>query len=822
MSSQSLKILINIIHRNPKEKSPTVLWQLFEYYTCYKRNLMPWNLMSIIKRQYMIDNKIPCKDHGIDGISDDFKISLQSKFRNNTSITYTELSTFFTMSKGLLNCDQLFLDILDTSNPCQWIANLPITVTRYNKDHFLIECEQLYENNKQIILNESKEEKVELKLRSYQKEAIKVILNRIFKERETHIEITCAGGKSLIIERCINFLPKITKLNLNILILIPTILLYGKMIEILVDYNPLVFGGKFKNKEETKSNIYICVYNSINKVKDIKFDVIFIDEGHHLETKCDRETYIKTIQNIECKHKVFLTATCKPNTQIDYKYTVSQGIKDGFINDYDIIIPRIKNLIDIRNNDKNNKKLELNYIYKSLVNLIDKRQDIKFILAFCKTINESKTFSKVLNDHNISCCHLDGTFDVSIKTNILDKFEKGIFRVITSVYALSEGIDLPFVDCCLFVSPRSSYINIRQCIGRTLRIMPNKGLSHVILPHYHEEKQLEKFIKNMTKMDERLFENKQLNILSKARIVIENTEINENFTSDDCIEIYYEVYKTIETFSLTTFNKRYHSLKECMIKLGKPPSHHSKNKELAYHGRWCNQLRLQKNRKSHLMTDEKIKLLEQLPGWFWKVQSIEETWNDGYNRLLLWQNVNKVSQIPRTKCNMENRKLKEIKDGKEKEIFKNKIQFEEKTGQWAGAQRVVGCEIGIENNDSDEKIKEKIKLFKEKIKSELRKNKRAILSFEQIKLLMKIPGWYWKEDKWKINYKELEKYIKEYKIENPNKKISMPVTRTPIGKWCGVQRSIIRAMKNGKHYDKCQNLTDIQIKLLEKIEGWYW
>lgn len=50
----------------------------------------------------------------------------------------------------------------------------------------------------------------------------------------------------------------------------------------------------------------------------------------------------------------------------------------------------------------------------------------------------------------------------------------------------------------------------------------------------------------------------------------------------------------------------------------------------------------------------------------------------------------------------------------------------------------------------------------------------------------------------------------------------MPVTRTPIGKWCGVQRSIMRAMKNGKHYDKCQNLTDIQIKLLEKIEGWYW
>lgn len=36
---------------------------------------------------------------------------------------------------------------------------------------------------------------------------------------------------------------------------------------------------------------------------------------------------------------------------------------------------------------------------------------------------------------------------------------------------------------------------------------------------------------------------------------------------------------------------------------------------------------------------------------------------------------------------------------------------------------------------------------------------------------MKIPGWYWKEDKWKINYKELEKYIKEYKIENPNKKL---------------------------------------------------
>jgi superfamily II DNA or RNA helicase len=807
MSAQSLKILVNILHQNIKNQSDTVLWQLFEYYCCYKHNFIPWNLMTILKRQYMLDNNIPCKDYGIDGISDDFKQSLQSKFRNNSSITYTELSTFFTTSKGLLNCDKLYLDMLETSKPTKLISSLPIEIIKYNKDKFLNEVEKLYNINKNLLNIENKQNS-ETTLRYYQKEAIHVIMDRIREnKKETHEEITCAGGKGFIIKRSVYIFNTLYN-NPNILILVPSILLCERMKKTLINFNPLTFGGKSKNGDN-ESNLYICVYNSIFKIKDIKFDYIFIDEGHHLQTKTERKTYRNIIQNLKCKHKIFLTATCKPNVEINYKYTIEQGIKDGFINDYDIIVPKIKNLDEIRNKTNNNSELEIEYIYKSLVNLIDKRQDIRSILAFCNKIEESIKFCEFLNKNNIPCQHLDGKMTSKFKENVLSQFELGTFRVVSSVYVLGEGLDLPFVDCCLFVSPRNSYININQCVGRTLRILPEKGLSHVILPHYHEEKQLEKFIRHMTNIDERLYSNKETKELDKTRVIVEHTEIDTNISKELIIpDIYFEIYKNLEQLSMTCWHRRFLELKKYDEEIDDMPSKNSKNKKIASLGRWVNNLRLNKraidqNKYNRFkpLTDEQIKLLESLPHWYWDK---EDPWRPKYVKVKNWSVKNK--RIARTKCNQEKRKLNEMDDGDEKEKFLKEIEMEEEYGQWCAVQR---------------EIKRKMKEDEEK-KETKKKYRRKLLTEEQIKLLEEIPGWYWDKNTWTSHYEELKKYVKEFKEKNKGKKIEMPKFKTSLGRWCSVQRCIKRAMKDFKKYDKCNDLTDEQIKLLEKIEGWKW
>lgn len=45
--------------------------------------------------------------------------------------------------------------------------------------------------------------------------------------------------------------------------------------------------------------------------------------------------------------------------------------------------------------------------------------------------------------------------------------------MLVTVDVLSEGVDLPVADTCLFVAPRRG-IRLRQCVGRVLRKHPEK------------------------------------------------------------------------------------------------------------------------------------------------------------------------------------------------------------------------------------------------------------------------------------------------------------------------------------------------------------
>ena len=85
--------------------------------------------------------------------------------------------------------------------------------------------------------------------------------------------------------------------------------------------------------------------------------------------------------------------------------------------------------------------------------------------------------------------------------------------------------------------------------------------------------------------------------------------------------------------------------------------------------------------------------------------------------------------------------------------------------------------------------------------------KKDKLSKDKIKLLEKIPGWFWDlEQLWMNNY-ELLKILKE-----PPKHSYITECGVKLGMWCQTQRT---NKKNGK-------LSQERIELLEKIPGWFW
>lgn len=60
--------------------------------------------------------------------------------------------------------------------------------------------------------------------------------------------------------------------------------------------------------------------------------------------------------------------------------------------------------------------------------------------------------------------------------------ERPICRVLSNVRCLSEGVDVPALDAVLFLTPRSSQVDVVQSVGRVMRLAPNKKRGYVILP----------------------------------------------------------------------------------------------------------------------------------------------------------------------------------------------------------------------------------------------------------------------------------------------------------------------------------------------------
>ena len=82
--------------------------------------------------------------------------------------------------------------------------------------------------------------------------------------------------------------------------------------------------------------------------------------------------------------------------------------------------------------------------------------------------------------------HVDGGMNASEKEEKLDwlkaEMPDNTCRILSNVRCLSEGVDVPALDAVLFLTPRSSQVDVVQSVGRVMRKAPGKELGYVILP----------------------------------------------------------------------------------------------------------------------------------------------------------------------------------------------------------------------------------------------------------------------------------------------------------------------------------------------------
>jgi predicted helicase len=399
-------------------------------------------------------------------------------------------------------------------------------------DSNIIKYKLLTENEINELIRNTTNNKIEKSIIK-PREDQEIIINNLFFHLQTNdkalLILMCGIGKTLI------SLWTIEKLKCSkIIIGVPNTLLlkqwYNEINRIMNDVNILMVKSGINIDDIKKfikdNNNYIIIttysssYKVVNATSEINhtFDIKINDECHHLtsknmENEKTTKTYVEMIK-IKTDKQVSLTATIKnletsskdltiiSNDDIEYfgkivdKKCLLWAINNKIVCDY-LIQTIITDEYDINNLfvkfniiDDNDKRLFLS-AYSSLKSIIDgnshhlliyanSKENSSKIIGYIDLLYENKYFS--IPDLTFNYYHSD--MNSKEQTNILKKYNKSKYGIISCVYCLGEGYDNKIIDGVVFAENMSSNIRIVQSALRAGRKNENEQtkLTKIILP----------------------------------------------------------------------------------------------------------------------------------------------------------------------------------------------------------------------------------------------------------------------------------------------------------------------------------------------------
>lgn len=254
------------------------------------------------------------------------------------------------------------------------------------------------------------------------------------------------------------------------------------------------------------------------------FDLGIMDEAHKTVGDGDKQfSILLHDHNIEIGQRVFMTATerrykgssekvlsmddpevygdtfhqlsfkqameCQPPILCDYN-VITIGVSRQEIKDL------IKQNVFVRpTGGKWDEEMEADMLAAMVaLRKAMKEHPIKHAVSFHGSIQRAELF-KAHNDTftrefpefgNLETFHVSGQTPTGTRSNIIKSFAQAERSLVTNARCLTEGVDVPGIDCVLFADPRKSTVDIVQAVGRALRPSEGKKLGYVILPVLHE------------------------------------------------------------------------------------------------------------------------------------------------------------------------------------------------------------------------------------------------------------------------------------------------------------------------------------------------
>jgi superfamily II DNA or RNA helicase len=264
------------------------------------------------------------------------------------------------------------------------------------------------------------------------------------------------------------------------------------------------------NLEHLLDHITFSTYISLNK-QSLNYDVIYLDECHNLlfthepwlsQFKGQIVGLTGTPPKIQSSEKGMMVNKYCP---IKYRYITDEAVNDGILNDYEIVVHKLK-LDERRNFMQKTKKGQFptselasyNYWTERLLNADSGKEvqimrvlRMKALMSFPSKERYAKRLFSSITDKVILfantqdqadklCTHAYHSGNKNSEVN-LDKFKSGEIDKLSCVLQLNEGVNIPDLKQGIIMHAYGNERKSAQRLGRLLRLSPDqKSTIHIL------------------------------------------------------------------------------------------------------------------------------------------------------------------------------------------------------------------------------------------------------------------------------------------------------------------------------------------------------
>ena len=284
--------------------------------------------------------------------------------------------------------------------------------------------------------------------------------------------------------------------------------------------------SSFLKDKNSKFKIIFTTYQSgqatakASKKAKFTFDLGIMDEAHKtVGHKLKPMAHLLSEKNIKIKKRLFMTATervykgGKENEILSmddpqdygntvYQMTYKEAIDAGVVSDYKIVsfnvtdaeyreIIQNNEYIRLNNNPKQNDDVTARELATALaLRKTFKKLKISKALSFHSSIRRADKF-EILNQQiskdfkkypSIETYHVSSKQNAGDRLQEMRSFEHSNKSLMTNARCLTEGVDVPAIDCVAFIDSKRSKVDIVQAAGRAMRISKGKKYGYILVP----------------------------------------------------------------------------------------------------------------------------------------------------------------------------------------------------------------------------------------------------------------------------------------------------------------------------------------------------